>query len=868
MKRGLKCIAGSLLLCFSFTGAHGQSLPDDVLALHWHPATAEAARTRTLAAAAWLEREGEPEEWAQAVDAIVLRLTDSLQRIGPVEVSLMDGVLPWLVHERQVNLRQSDNGFPEPVIAGIDSLLARDHAAGQLARMHRIVAWRAPGVWRRVGERLGESREEALAAFWAPLLETLAAASGPQGGSERLARAREQAERVRALSVSEDRVEQSLQFDRILMAEADAAWQAGRPLEMTWVVLEALARLTQLSDPVDERAREWSSFLQSLDEERLRGLRSLDVDLPVMIAMLSDAAAYMAAPEQSTQPAIGELADVYARLVLFAPELAFYLEQPVREPVRRAVASCNPDPLLVGPLPRETFERCALTLSDLLEDGLDSEEMVGGALGPFAVEFLRRELGLVSWQRAAYIDGHLDWLLETQCQPPQWRNVLEWSMVVDHLVRWVSQRPVFFSGGDAQARIDRLRAQMTRHADGLEEWIDCITGQGSRRLDPVMRLLARHGRALGEVERLLAEASEAFYAVVTRPGADIDLDGPADQVTAYRPQELTVGPCDESSACGARVELPVSRALLGLFPNAYLLADQLGMGQLDLCYERVRWVERAATPRRNPASRVADYRGRLSFDLVGQFSDGGSVGSVFRYRLTDTETSHYLFAADDPEILALECPQELVGGAISSRLPEEHPGLVPNRLTYFASSPTTPEARLLANWDQGAEWRDWFLTGDRVDRIEAVPGDTILTAVQAQLAALSGQRERQLSAPLINPSRSDEADPLALAMARVADTAALLRRVLELHYPRIIRQHAPVRSLLNGDAGLVTRDRVRQMRDGGVPVGQIPELGLERSERLREAWLELPRALRERGQRAPEVDYGFERLSSLGRLGD
>lgn len=843
---------------------NAQPLPEDVLALHWHPATAEKARNRTLAAAAWLERDDRPADWRQTLEAISLRLQPAMERVGPLRASLVDGLMAWLVRQREVNLGQSGARFPDPELAGITELLDAGDAAGELARKRVTAAYRAAAVWAQVSEVLGEEAAGEVADYWAPLLDDLNAA-GRDGNGAVLAHAREQAGRVRALAAASTAAERIRIHDAVLQAEARQAWETGRLLDALWLAFEGLARLTQVDDPASPMAAEWSRWLDSIKGEQGSELRLIDVDLPVVLALLGDAADYLASPDRSSRSALAELADVYARLALFAPDLAFYLDQPVREGVRRVVSNCNPDPLLVGPLPREVFERCARNLEAMLANDLGTEELVGEAEGPFAVEFLRRELGLVSWQRAAYLDGHLDWLLEAQCQPPEWINVLEWSLLADHLVRWVSQRPVFFTGSGWRETVDRLAAQMRAQATAHAEWIDCVTGRGGSRRDPVIRLLARHRAALLEARQLLGEAGSAFYDDATRSGADIELNGPADQVTAYRPQDLVIGPCAQAQSCGARVELPVSRALLGLFPNAFLLADQIGMGDLQLCYDRVRWVDRSMEPVRRRAGTVADYFGRLGFDLVGTFKADEESRTVFRYRLIGSEMRHYLFAAIDEAILAENCPIERVGGSVAGNLPEGHPGLVPNRLTYFASTPTTPEAELLANWDQGAEWRDWFVTGGRVETVEAADPDEMEVAVRARLANLVTRRERQLVAPLINPPRAGDQDPLVLAMSRVADTAALLRRMLELHYPRIIRQHAPIRALLSGDAGLVTRDRVRLLRSEGVAAGRMPALGLERAERLRNAWLELPESLREQGQRAPEVDYSLERLSKLER---
>lgn len=840
-----------------------RALNPDVLALHWHPASAEAAANRTLAAAAWLERAaGEEEDWSQSVDAIALSLSRAVERLGPIEVSGMDGLLAWLARKRQVNLGESGDAFPVPAVADIETLLRSEHATGQLARLRRATRWQAASIWQQMAERLGE---QAVQDYWAPALEQLEETDDSELSDAVLEYARAQAGRSQAMADTDDPGQIARLSDGLLKAQAEQARRSGRWLDVVWTAFEALARLSLLDASNADLAAGWAGWIESFDAGELRALRTVDVDLPVVVAMLGDSAAYLTASERAVHAALVELGDVYARLVLFAPDLSFYLDQPVREGVQAALAGCNPDPLLVGPLPRETFERCTHSLLDLLGSGLDSEEMVGGGQGPFAAGFLVREMGLVSWQRAAYMDGHLAWWLEAQCQTPAWVNWLDWSLIADHLVRWVAQRPVFFASAEWRTLLDSVQTRANRLAGGHAEWIDCLTGQGSERRDPVLRLLAVHAGALSEVERLLNESSQQYYQEVTRPGADIDLAKPADQVTAYRPRDLVIGPCPGASTCGARIELPVSRALLGLFPNAYLLADQIGLGQLGLCYEGVRWVDRTATPARHPASRMADYHGRFSFDLVGRFIHDDGTEPVFRLRLTDQQQRHYLFEADDPEILALDCPIERVGRSIASRLPEDHTGLVPNRLTYFASSPTTAEALLLANWERGAEWRDWFLGPERVETLETARPEDMQTRVQAELASLAARRERRLSTPLINPPKAGDRDPVALAMAQVADSAALLRRIMELHYPRIIRQYAPVRALLRGESGLVTRDRVRLLRDEGVPARDMARIGLERVAQLREVWLELPAALRERGQRSPELDYGLERLADLER---
>jgi hypothetical protein len=835
---------------------------------HWHPQTAAESRRMTVAAALWLTDEAsDVDDWEASIHARLLELSRRGERVPGQWAPLADGLFAWLVQAREHNLATAGEPFPEPELKFSSSPAMEPAGSGRIGRMERVAALVAPDIWSRLHQRLVESdpsfETDELASLWGEVFSRME----EDADSSTADYARSQAQRTMQLVEALDLAERIGRINRILLAQVAHEWGQERVLEAVWLAFEALARLSVLDDPRAEAAH-WSEWLESLDAEQVRLLRRVDTDMPVIIALLEDAAGYLSAPDPAAQRAVAELADVYARMALFVSDMSFYLDQPVRSRIRRTVAACNPDPLLVGPMPREVYERCVRNLFELLDTGLDTEELAGGRQGPFAAEFLRRELGLVSWQRAAYLDGHLGWMLDVPCEPPMWVNVLEWSLMVEHLARWVPRRSVFFAGPRWQEALADVREDALGRAEMHQEWMDCISGHGSERLDPVLRLLDRHDNALRELRALMTEAHEQFYSEAVRPGADIDLDGAARQPTGYRPERLMVRPCPEADACGARVELPVSRALLGLFPNAFLLADQLGMGELQMCYESVRWVDRATRPARQRDGKVANYEGRLSFELVGLFAREHSEEpeTVFRHRLTASEPRHYLFAAADPELLDLECPREVIGTSILSSLPDERMRLIPDRLTYFASAPTTPEAQLLANWDRGAEWRDWFLTGDRVEELEATDGAELEVAVQAHLTALAARRERQLAAPLTTPVRAGESSPMALAMVRVADSTAMLRRLFEIHYPRLIRHDESIRSMLAGEAGLINRDRVRMLRDEGMPMQHVPRVGLERSELLRERWMQLPVGLREQGQRAPEVDYGFERLENLLRL--
>ena len=859
-----------LLSCWGADIGAAEVTVSDIAALHWHPETAEEARRYTLALSAWLENDSaDVGQWRQRLDAGVARLERLAERVDPAHAPAADGLFARLVQAREQNLPGAASTPVLPGVYRVTEAMRSDESAGRAARLYAPAAIEAPRLWRRLEERRAAhpGPDEAadapavatLDALWQPLMERVGAINDatPEWGDY----ARSQAERVLAMETLETPAERARAMAGLRADQAAFDWSRGLVLRSIWAWFEGLIHLAA-HEPAGELAAAYQRQLERLVDEHSGTLRQVETDLPVIVALLGDAADFLDAPEPNVAAAIVELADAYARLALFVSDAAFYLDQPVREDVRAAITRCNPDPLLVGPLPREVFDDCLDRLTGLIINELDREELSGGS-GPFAPEFLRREMDLVSWQRASYLDGHLNWQLQANCGAPRWINVLEWSILMQYLAQWVPQRPVFFGSERWQDATEAIIRVGAGHRRAHTDWLDCVTGTGSVRRDPVGRLLDRQDQAHGVLATGLEVTAREFYAEVTRPGADIDLDAGAEQVTTYRPEGLTVKPCAEMPTCGARVELPASRALLGLFPNAHLLADQLDMGRLQLCFGNVQWVDRETRPARSGDDQVAHYHGRLRFELVGSFRSDGEDTIVFRHQLTAAEPRHYLFAALDPALLERDCPIELAGEPIASQLRADGIGLVPNRLTYFASTPTTPEAELLANWDSGAEWRDWFVTGNRVDWLERLDSDQLAAAVDATLDQRVSQRERRLIARLLAPFADADDDPISQAMAEVSEQSALLRRVLEIHYPRVLRHDDTLRGLIGGEDGILTRERVRQMRADGISAVSIPMLGRQRLASLRDYWQSLSLALRESGQHAPELDFGAEQLDRL-----
>ncbi len=818
---------------------------DDIAQLHWLKETAAEARLRTQAAEQWLlDPQANADTWREQIQLRVLALKSRNLSPHPTRYALLDGMLGWLVHARARLLNQP----------GGDNLLAESFLKGSAMPAGEAVL-RAEEVWTQLRARLAGQEHAApelsISEFWADV-STLAEGATPQARAHAAAQAQKAAglptlegtQRLAALAV-------------MARDSAEFSWMQDQILPAVWHLMDALA--IQLFVGQAEEFDALDRLLEQMANAEAGRLQAVDADLPLILVRLTDVLLYARAEPVQADQAIEELTDAYFQLTFGVADAAFYLDQPVRDRLTDLVADCLPDPLLVGPLPVGSIQECPERLVAALNDALDSEELVGGT-GPFAPEFLRREADLLSWQRWRYLDGHLNWQLQASCEPPVRSNPLEWSILAEALSSWITQRPIVFQTERWQSSFAEMIETIESQASAQRAWLDCVAGQGGQRVDPVTRLFALHNRALRNLDLALESAYEDFLSSQTRPGSDVNLSAGVEQQTAYRPEGLEISPCAESLTCGARATLPVSRALLGLFPNTYLLADQLGMGRLALCYENVRWVDREMRLARPDDDRVSNYFGRLSFELVGQFQadDGGET--VFRQRLTANEAEHYLFAAADDVLLEQDCPDGMAGRPVASHLPADRLGLVPDRLTYFAATPVTANALLAANWEQGAEWRDWFITPDRTEVLEA-PGATALQVrVQNALDELSMRRERSVADRLLG---EPEADALAVALAAVVDSRILIRRMVEIHYPRLHRHDQMIRSSLTGMNGLVGREQIRRFIEIGRSLSMLAEDGLAQLARLKSEWEDLPVVLREQGQPSPEAEHAARVLSRL-----
>ena len=572
-----------------------------------------------------------------------------------------------------------------------------------------------------------------------------------------------------------------------------------------------------------------------------------------------------------------ELADAMAQMVLLAPDFAFYFDQPVRRNVAERIDSCVAvaaarDAAGRPALTRQQFDGCLEGLVAMVDAQLRNAELAGQPRGPYGIQQLRRELELMPWQRVNYLFGYLHELAPSACVAPDdaLPNPLEWAVLASVVAWFVAEAPVFLRTPENEALLERLEQRGIDLTRAMARQEDCIAGSATGPRDPVNLVLARYRDALEKLVQGVRSAEIAFRAERLRPGADIVLGGDVTQPTGYRPQELTIGPCARERTCEMTQPLEATRALSGLFPDLYLVADQSGLGSVEICYDDVAWVERRSEPVRSDQPAVSNYYGRFSFGLYGRYREGTEVETVFGARFVSPDEYRYLIAATDSAIREDACPSEWVGERIvTSRAQRKNLRLVPDRLTYLAAARHRPSELMLSNWSRGAEWRDWFVTGSGIERLAFTPDPGLADRLAAHLRTLYQAGQQSVYGALLRPpERATPARARAELHELLADVTtykSLLRSMLVLMHPETLLESDAIRAMTEGQNGLLDESIVRGLRSFNAPVSVIQQAGNERLQRFETLWNEQPEALLRSGSVGVAVAHAMARLGQVVR---
>lgn len=622
-----------------------------------------------------------------------------------------------------------------------------------------------------------------------------------------------------------------------------------------------------------------AEMLPALSGSFANGIDAVDPRLGTALASVFDVIQYIRTgqgdADQLNSLRMG-IADSVAQFALLIPDMDYYFRQPVRGQIAEEINICismaaSRDEYGAATLDRDGFNRCLQNLANLAATRVNASELAGDPDGPFGMEQLQRELMLTPWQRINYVLGYLLETYQTGCQAPEEAlpNPLEWSSLVTVMTWFARQSPVLFRAPENAALVSGLRQQGRNMLDALARQIDCISGAGGGINDPVVRGLADYSEALDDLIAGLRESELEFREARLRPGSDIVIRGDSNQRTAYRPEGLTIGPCDERYICEMASELEANQALVDLFPKAYMVADQAGLGSVNICYDNVQWVNRRSEPVREDDPHVANYHGRLSFDLFGTFTEGEEEQTVFGFNFVSPDEYHYLFGPATDEVLNDGCPSEWIGTRIVTALGNKNIiRVVPDRLTYLAAARSLPSRLMFANWDKNQLWRDMFSSGQGVKSLGVEPDDSINERVDQHLRGLYQAGQSALYNALLNPPpRSWRGEQVSLygQLSDLGTQKDLVRAHVNLFYPLFMMDSDEIRGTLEGSEALLDQAVLRQFRRENVDVASIPTAGAERLERLYETWGRQPETVRRTGSVATSLVHAIIRLDALYR---
>lgn len=569
------------------------------------------------------------------------------------------------------------------------------------------------------------------------------------------------------------------------------------------------------------------------------------------------------------------LADAVAQLALVIPDMAYYFDTPVRAKIIRETNTCiglaaGRDESGNSSMTRRQFDSCMETLLRLADRETRLAELSGDMNGPFTTDTLGRELSVAPWQRINYAVGYLHERFTTECLPPAnvLPNPLEWSVIANIMSWYAEYFPEFFESTENENRISKMRIIGEEIVLAMLEQSECLAASGSGFNDLISRIMTDYEIALRDLDAGMSQAKADFRTARLKPGADVALANDASQKTSFRPDDLVIGPCDMQKTCEMTGNLSATRALIGLFPDEYLLAEQTGMGQIEICYRNMEWVERRSELVRADDENVANYFGHLGFDLVGRYVENERTSDVFGFRFTGSEEHHYLFAKASEEVLNDSCPVEWVGSRVITPLHENRGGIVPNRLTYLAAARKLPSRLLQNNWDKGSEWRDWFVTGIGVEPLELPAAPDITTHLNQHLQTLYQAQQLDIYQRIILPNARDSlGEDISLydEMSEVTIAKAMLRTQMMLFYPESLYNSDAIRKAIVGNAGLLEQRILRRFREDDIPMTSVNRIARDSLFKFREVWSKQPEAIRKQASLPASLVHALTRINILYR---
>ncbi len=425
-----------------------------------------------------------------------------------------------------------------------------------------------------------------------------------------------------------------------------------------------------------------------------------------------------------------------------------YMQNPFRRKIQKDLEIClniseEFAPYPQQPIDAKQFRGCIndMVVAATKEAGV--RELSGSLTKIDSQQALDRALQLPAWQIINILYANS---VENNClkDEDQLVNPLEWTLAAESLLWFADRWPAYMRSYPQQNEINKIIAKGQQLIDNYA----CLNQTKQNVLNTqYTKIMQSWENVKVQIRQLINE----FNVANLTQGSDIDLLENVEKHSNYRVEDVSIMECDAQNSCGVHVELESSRALFGLFPNHLLVADQLKLGSLKLCYDNVGWEQRRATSTHLNNDSVANYYGHFSFSLKGYYDEA----LVFERKLTDAQEYLYLFAENSEEVSNIYCPLPIVGKNIATILKEGTYGLVPNRLTFLTASRTDENDILQSNWSSGQEWRDKILSNEGqviyTDELSSLSGD-IHQAYQTKAAELQDLIYQTLLARKTSPT--------------------------------------------------------------------------------------------------------------------
>jgi hypothetical protein len=456
-------------------------------------------------------------------------------------------------------------------------------------------------------------------------------------------------------------------------------------------------------------------------------LMALDKELPQWVELsFHELKAYYA---NATDAELKQMPNIYQ---MIEAKLQKYMESPFRQKIRKDLEICLNISEEFAPFPQQPiddkqFRGCINDMVMSATSEAKIRELSGSLTKIDTDQALDRALQLPTWQiinimYANIADGNC--LNDTS----QLVNPLEWTLAAESLLWFADRWPAYMQRYTSQALI----SQIVEQGEQLIKPLPCVDKSKNEILDAkFIQILQSWQNVKTQIKQLAVEFNKANLS----SGSDLDLLENIDTQSNYRVEDGKIEACDALNSCGVHVQLESSRAIFGLFPNHLLVADQLKLGKLKICYDNVGWQNRRAASTHLDNDSVANYSGNFSFSLKGYYQQQ----LVFERKMVDQQEYLYLFAENTDSVLNMACPLSLVGQKISTKLERGTFGLVPNRLTFLTASRADESKILTANWSKGGEWSDKIIT-DAAEIVVENPlqdlSPVIQTAYQQKAAEL------------------------------------------------------------------------------------------------------------------------------------